>query len=511
MDTLKESIGRRAVSGFAWTGLSQTIVQFVQFGVTIALARLLFPEDFGLVGMAAVFTEAIGTLSGLAIEPAVVQRRELRGEHLDTGFWTAIGTGFLLFLAAALVADPLARFYGRDIVSAIVVISAVGFVVGPAGSMHRALLTRGLEFRKLTVAEIGATVVSAGLSIALALLGFGPFSLVLGALAGTATSSSLMWILHPWRPGRAVSRRAFGELFRFSRSVLGNGLVGHFGANVDYLLVGRFLGAHLLGIYTLAYRLITIPLNKVSGIITRVTFPAFSLMQDDDARLRDAYTRTIRLLSLISFPVLVLLGLSARDVIVVVFGTKWIEAVVPVRILLAVGMLKSVGTLVGSVVLAKGRRDLGLKWNLVLLPLLGAGILAGMSHGLTGVSLGYLVVYVASFPVIVRITNSTISLPDRKYYAGLFPAAVTSVLMALGVVSYRGLVLDHLGAPSAGRLASDAAVALLVWVLSLEALFGREKAQLLDVARQVVPRKFRFLLEPLRAGRFGPAGGATGE
>lgn len=502
MVPMQESVGRRAVSGFAWTGLSQAVVQLVQFGVTIALARILFPEDFGLVGMAAVFTEAIGTLSGLALEPAVVQRRELRGDHLDTGFWTGIGVGILLFLAALTVAEPLASFYDRDVVSTIVIISAVGFVVGPAGGMHRALLTRELAFRKLTVAEIGATISSAVVSVALALLGFGPFSLVFGALAGTATSSSLMWILHPWRPGRAPSRKAFGELFLFSRSVLGNGLVGHFGANIDYLLVGRFLGAHLLGIYTLAYRLITIPLNKVSGIITRVTFPAFSLMQDDDARLQDAYTRTIRLLSLISFPALVLLGISSRDIIIVVFGQKWIQAVVPVRILLAVGMLKSVGTLVGSVVLAKGRPDLELKWNLVLLPLLGAGILFGMPYGLVGVSLGYLIVYVGCFPFIIRITNSTIAMSDRRYYGAFVPALITSLILALGVTGYHVLVLDSVVTGPGGRFVSDAAVALLAWILSLEALFGREKAELLAVARQVVPLRFRFLLEPLDNGRF---------
>jgi hypothetical protein len=184
---------------------------------------------------------------------------------------------------------------------------------------------------------------------------------------------------------------------------------------------------------------------------------------------------------------------------------------VPVRILLLVGMLKSVGTLVGSVVLAKGRPDLELKWNLALLPLLGGGILAGMSRGLAGVSLGYLVVYVCCFPVIVRITNSTIALADRRYYAAFVPALVTSLVLVLGVVSYRTLVLDHIAVHSAGRLASDACVALLAWILALEVLFGREKEQLLGVGRQVVPRRLRFLLDSSGAGRFGPAGRAAGE
>jgi len=500
MEYSGQSLGKRAISGFAWTGLSQTVIQMIQFGVTIALARLLFPEDFGLVGMAAVFTEAIGMLSGLAFAPAIVQRKELREEHLCTGFWAGVITGLILFLAAVVSAGPLADFYGRDIIAHIVILSSVGFLTGPVGSVHRALLTRDLEFRKLTLSEIGATVASALVSILLALFGFGPYSLVLGALAGTAVSSVILWFLHPWKPGLLFERRAFRELFTYSKSVLGNDLVNYLGANVDYLLVGRFLGAHVLGVYTLAYRLVTIPLQKISGVITKVTFPTFSILQDDDRRLQEAYIKTVRLLALIAVPALALLGTTAPDLITVVFGEKWLEAVVAVRVLIFVGMLKSVGTLVGSVVLAKGRPDLEFKWNLALLPLLGIGIYFSLPYGIKGVSFAYLIIYSAFFPVVMRLTNSTIGLSDLRYYRAYIPAAVTSALMMLSVVLYYHYLLEPVDAGSLGKLVSGASIGILVWIMSLEYLFRHDRAELVSVLGEMSPGSVKFLLAPVERG-----------
>jgi PST family polysaccharide transporter len=494
------SLGKRAISGFAWTGLSQLAIQVIQFGVTIALARLLFPEDFGLVGMAAVFTEAIGMLSGLAFAPAIVQRKKLREEHLSTGFWAGIIAGLILFLAAAASAGPLADFYGREIIAHIVILSSVGFLTGPFGSIHRALLTRELEFKKLTLSEIGATITSAAVSISLALFGLGPYSLVLGALVGTVTSSTILWFLHPWNPVMMFSWKAFRELFSYSKNVLGNDLVNYLGANVDYLLVGRFLGAHVLGVYTLAYRLVTIPLRKISGVISKVTFPTFSILQDDDRRLRDAYVRTVRLLALISVPALAILGMTARDLIVVIFSEKWLEAVVAVKVLIFVGMLKSIGTLVGSVVLAKGRPDLELKWNLALLPLLGVGIYFSLPYGIKGVSYAYLIIYSAFFPVVMRLTNATIGLSDLRYYRAYMPAFITSALMMLSIMIYYHYLLEPLDVGSLGKLMSAASVGILVWIISLEYLFPRDRDQLISVLEQVSSGAAKFLLAPLDRG-----------
>jgi PST family polysaccharide transporter len=500
METQDHSLGRRAISGFAWTGISQVTVQLIQFVVTIVLARLLFPEDYGLVGMAAVFTEAIASLSGLAFEPAIVQRKDLRADHLSTCFWTGILTGMLLFLVSVFAARPLALFYERDVIGHIVILSSIGFVVGPTGAVHRALLTRHLAFKKLIVSEVGATVSSAAVSILLAFLGAGPYSLVLGALAGTATSSVLMWFLYPWRPRFSMSSRAFRELFGYSKSVLGNGFVTYLGANIDYLLVGKFLGAHLLGLYTLAYRLVTIPLNKVSRVITRVTFPAFSLMQDNDRRLEEAYTRTVRLLSLISFPALVLMGLTARDMVSVLFGEKWLDSVMPVRLLVLVGMLKSVGTLVGSVVLAKGRPDLEFKWNLVLFPLLGLGIFASLPYGIVGVSFAFLVIYGGFFPIAIHLTNTTIHMKDARYYRALVPALCSSGFVVLLILLSHTFLLDRIGVEGAGRLASDAAVGLLGWLVSLSVFFPGEREELFSILVLVSPASVRFLYRHVGAG-----------
>jgi lipopolysaccharide exporter len=208
-------------------------------------------------------------------------------------------------------------------------------------------------------------------------------------------------------------------------------------SNADVLLIGRLLGAAPLGFYSLALNMVKMPVQRLSGVVSKVAFPTFSAVQDDLPRFRTGFLKSIQFISVIIFPLLVGLMVLAPEIIEVLLGEKWLPMVLPLQILCPVGILKSVGTTRGSVLMACGRADIEFKWNLVYLVPLIAVIYFGAQYGLTGVAVGFTALYVLTFPVIQAITNAQIKLRAKEYIAALIPAGAASMLMALSVIVLR--------------------------------------------------------------------------
>jgi PST family polysaccharide transporter len=432
-------IGERALAGVGWNSLSMVIRQTSQFVTTAVLARLLLPSDFGLVGMAAIVTGLVYSVRELGLSAAIVQKKELDQMHLSSSFWANIMGGLVLFGICALAAPIASRFFRDPIVAPILIVSSTSLVISSFGAVHRASLLRNLRFKAIAVAEVGISLAYGFVAIAMAALGFGVWSLVGGTLFGSGVGVILWWSVLRWRPALEFSWRKFLELFRFGANVMGSGLVGYFSHNIDYLVIGRRLGAFPLGIYTLAFKLISFPLTRVSYMVTDVAFPAFSRIQGEDARLRRGYTRTVSYLSLIIFPLLFGLMVLAPEFVRVVYGPKWTPAILPLRVMCVLGMLKGVGTTVGSILKAKGRPDVELKYSILFLSGMVAAVLLGSRYGIAGVALAITVLALLAFPVIQLVTNRMIGLSSREYLGSLLPAFVSSALMSVVIASWRML------------------------------------------------------------------------
>ncbi len=427
-------IRAKAVRAVGYNGISMICRQAFLFVTTAVLARLLLPSDFGLVGMAAIVTGLVYSVRELGLSAAIVQRAELDDLHLTSSFWANVAGGLALFGICAAVAPVAARFFRNETVAPILIVSSLGLVISSLGIVHRASLLRRLDFKAVAVAEIGTSVTYGVSAIIMARMGLGVWSMVYGTLLGSAVGVVLWWTGFRWAPAFRFSRQKFLDLFRFGANVMGSGLVGYFNQNVDYLFVGRRLGASPLGIYTLAFKLISFPLTRISFVVTDVTFPAYSRIQEDDARLRRAYIKTLRYISLFAFPVLFGLAILAPEFVRAIYGIKWSDAVLPLQIMCALGMLKSVGTTVGSVLRAKGRPDVELKFGLFYLLGMVVAVLVGSNYGIVGVALAITLLAVVAFPLIQFVTNRLILLPVRSYMASISPAFLASGLMA-GVVA----------------------------------------------------------------------------
>jgi PST family polysaccharide transporter len=486
--------------GVTWRGVSQVTTQLFSVVITIVLARLLLPKDFGLVGMAAIFTGLVSVLGEIGFGAAIIHRKELREIDLSTVFWSSVAAGLAVWVVAAACSPLAAVFFRNETVRGVIVISSVAFIVNSFGIVHRVLLNKELAFNRLAATEIGAVVCYGVATIALATAGAGVWSLVVGGVVKNAAEVALLWRVKSWRPSFGFSKRSFRELFGFGVSVWGFSLMDYARSNVDYLVVGRVLGPASLGFYTMAYNLSDLPRRQLSGMVSNVTFPAFAKIQEEDERLRRAYTKVVRCVSLAAFPVLSGLAVIAPELIPMVYGPRWTPVVLPLQILCGAGMLYSVGATVGSVYLAKGRPDLQLKVGIVAFVVLAAMVLAGVRFGVVGVASAVLTYAVTSLLLGQAVANSLIKLKMSAYVRALLPAAAGSCVMVLTLVVYRAVALNALRMPEVGWLASAICLGVGAYLGLLLAAKTPEIGEVISLAGQAVAGGVRSIGRRLAAG-----------
>lgn len=429
----------KTIIGVSWSGMSSIVAQGFQFAVMIILARLLVPDDFGIIGMALIFTALIQTVNELGLSAAIIQRKNINEKHLSTSFWISIFMGIILCAITVIASPFIADFFKESLVQSVVSILSIGFILGSLGVVHRALLEKKIDFKGIAITETSAAALSGIVSIVLAILGYGVWSLVIGSLMGSFTRSALLWITCSWRPSMIFDLKSFEDLFGFGKNVMGSRILNYISANVDYLLIAKFLDATSLGLYTLAYKMAVFPLSRISSIITRVTFPTFSTIQDDNTKLRQGYLKAIKYTSLITFPLLAGLAAVAPVFIPIAIGEKWIPMVLPLQILCIAGAFKSIGTHVGSILLSKGRSDIQFKWNIFASIAIVIAVLIGVRYGIDGVAISITIMSLSLFLVIQKITNRLIDLRFYDFFKALYPATVGSCILIVSALAFQRL------------------------------------------------------------------------
>ena len=485
-----ENLKDRAVNGVLWTGASKFLTQALLILVTVILARLLSPDDFGLVGMAAIITVAVAMVNDRGLGTAIIQKKDIQETHLSSIFWTSIVFGLLLFAISSASGGLFALFFKNNLVSSIITFMALGFVIGGFGIVHKALLFRQLKFKTLAIIEICALFGYGLVAITMALSGFGVWSLVWSALLKDAIIVILLWLMKKWRPRLLFHWSSLRQVLGFSANVLGTDIMLYVNSNVDYLLIGRLLGAAPLGFYSLALNMVKMPVQRLSGVVSKVAFPAFAAVQDDLVRFRSGFLKSILFISFVTFPLLVGLMILAPELVAVLMGVKWLPMVLPLQILCPVGILKSVGTTRGAVLTACGRADIEFRWNLAYLLPLVAVIYFGAQFGLVGVAIGFTTLYVITFPIIQAITNAQIKLSAGEYILALLPAAVASSAMAVCVLAIRWLVHDIFGLGNEAVLISGILIGIASYFMVLFKLRKetvKELLVLLSRKKQIVP------------------------
>lgn len=442
------NIKSSAVAGVRWTAVTEIVTSILQFIQVIVLARLLAPDDFGLMAMVLAVLGLAQAYADLGISNALIYHRTTTREQLSSLYWLNIFAGAVVFGLALLAAPLAAAVFDEPRLKEPLMLAACIFLIAPPGQQFQILLQKHLRFRDLARAEITAAFLGAVVAMAAALGGLGVYALVWGNLALVAVRAGLlMWCgWTQWRPFLHFRRSDLRGYVGFGLYQMGERTINYINFRWDQVLIGSMLGAQALGYYHLAHMLVMRPVMRLNPVVTRVAFPVFARIQSDTNTLKAGYLLMLRGLTSVNFPLLFGLAAVAPWFIPIAFGEQWLPAVLPLQILSVVGLLRSIGDPLGALLLARGRADLTFKWNMALLliyvPALTLGAHLG---GIIGVAWSVLIVQMlASLANYWFLLRSQLGPCLGAYLQTMAPAFWISSLMAITV-----LVLKSLGgAPS---------------------------------------------------------------
>jgi O-antigen/teichoic acid export membrane protein len=374
-------------------GLARVLAQGASFGLRLAslmiLARLLSPEDFGLVGMVTAFTGVLNLFRDFGLSTATVQRIDVTEEQLSTLFWLNVGVGLLLGIVAVVLAPAIANFYHEPRLRSVTAVLAIGFLFNAAGVQHSAVLQRDMRFTALATINVIALVVGTLIAVGMAKAGYGYWSLVAMTISLPLVATVGLWVAAAWFPGLPQMRVGLRSMLRFGGTITLNGIVVYVAYNMEKVLLGRFWGADAIGVYGRAYQLANIPTDNLNSAVGEVAFSALSRVQNDPPRLRSYFLKGYSMVLALTLPITILCALFANDAILVLLGPKWKEAAPILRLLaptiLIFAMINPFSWLLFSI----GKVERSLKIALVIAPLVVAGYLLGLKHGPKGVALGY--------------------------------------------------------------------------------------------------------------------------
>lgn len=486
------SLARRTISGLGWSLGAQVLKQGSQFLISVFLARLLAPQEFGLVAMVVVFSGFASLFNDLGFGPALVQRQEIEERHFCSVFWLNMVFGTALAGLMSGVSPLIAKFYREPRLIPIVILVGLCFPLSSLGLVQKAILTRKMDFRSLGLIDFGIATISGIIAIVLAERGFGVWSLVYQMLCLAILEVVGLWWVSSWRPRALFDRTAIRELLGFSSNLTGFSAINYWYRNGDNLLVGKFFGSVALGTYSRAYNLMLLPLSQITYVVSKVMFPTLSRLQDDQKRVKDIYLRSIALIALVTFPLMLGLLVVADHFILAIYGTAWAGVIPILRVFCILGLVQSISSTAGWIFQSQGRTDWMFWWGIICaLVSVGAMILGVYLGSAMAVAACLTVVGILLMPPAFSISGELIGMTPLDIAHSTLSTLACATAMACSVWAL-GVFL-----PSSWSH----------WAyLSIEVLFGMAVYALLVHISQLAPyQELRtIVIRQVRANR-GPS------
>ena len=354
----QESLKYKTKKGLAWSMIERFATQGVQFLFGIILARLLSPDDYGIIAMPLVFLAIAQCIIDSGFSTALIRKPELTEDDLSTAFYFNIGIGILcyavLFFSSPLIAD----FYHTPILSSLLKVTALAVLFNPLCAVQQAILTRKIDFKTQAIVSLSGAVVSGIVGLYMAYNGFGVWSLVFQQVGGYVMRTILLWILGKWKPKRKWSWESFHYLWGFGSKMLGSGLLETIYNSIYPIVIGKYFSAQDLGNYTRAQQFSSLPSSNLTGVLQRVTFPVLSCIQNDDERLAKNYRKILKLSAFLIFPLMLMLSAIADPLIRILLTDKWEGCIILLQIICFQMMWFPIHAINLNLLQVKGRSDL---------------------------------------------------------------------------------------------------------------------------------------------------------
>lgn len=438
------------LKGHAVRGGTVTLgAQAVQFGLNLVsimvLARLLTPADFGLVAMVTAVTGFVAMFKDAGLSMATVQRSTITHAQVSTLFWINVALSVLLMAGVAALAPAIAAFYGEPELVRVTMAIAVTFLFGGLAVQHTALLKRQMRFSAIAVKDIVALAAGTAVAIVLAYLGAGYWALVAMTATTGLVAMTAVWQLSGWRPGLPRRGAGVGPMLAFGGFLTGSSFLAYVRRNADTVLIGAMFGSVALGLYQKAYQILMLPIRQVNGPVTNVVVPTLSRLQSDPERFRRYYCKALLLMTSVGMPVVGLAFVAAGDIVLLVLGDQWLDAV-PIFIALSpAAFAGTINVAGGWIFVSTGRSDRQFRISVVLTVFYISAMVAGLPWGVLGVATAFSIAFcVARIPhMAYAVYGSAVQFGDvgRALWRPAVSAIGAVLVTALLVPDDAGLTL----------------------------------------------------------------------
>lgn len=402
-----ETLSQRTVRSGFWVFSLRIVQQLFGLARLIILARILAPHDFGLLGIALLTMATLETFSQTGFQAALIQKKEDTKSYLDAAWTVLILRGLILFTILYLIAPYAATFFNAPEAKPIIQVIGLSFLLQAFTNIGVIYFQKELEFNKEFVYQFAGTLADFIVAVSAVFILRNVWALVFGLIAGNAVRFIVSYLIHPYRPHLSSDLGKAKELFGFGKWILGSSILIFLITQGDSIFVGKLLGATALGFYQLAYRISNMPATEITHVISRVTFPAYSKLQDDIHKLKEAYLKVLQVTAFLSFPIAGLIFVLAPDFTMIFLGEKWMPMVPAMMVLALCGLKRSIGATRGPIFQGVGKPGIVTKLQFAQLILLAILIYPlTVKWGILGTSLAVLF----TFPIMIVATYLTIKL-----------------------------------------------------------------------------------------------------
>ncbi|MCP5006195.1 MAG: lipopolysaccharide biosynthesis protein [Planctomycetes bacterium] len=420
----------------AWLLGGNLIIRVIQFLVGVVLARILAPEDFGLLVTLQILTGTLGFVAGGGMGEALVQAKFLEKNDFNIVFTAQLVICSLIYIILFFISPYVAEWFSEPRYTNLLRVSALTFLLRPFLNIPRAMLRRNMQFKKITVIKTLSMVFGTSSSIILALYDFGTWSLIFGSLIGTSITLAFLIQTTKWVPLIAFNKNSIHKLGGYGIRVSTNEIILHLRTQVPNLIISRMLGAHQVGLFNKADSTSALPVTTISGAAYQTIFRALSTIQTDLNQSKYIYFRTITLVTVYTFPFYIGLFWTAEPLIVFLYGEQWQPSALPLQILTIAGMLRCLTNPSGAVIAAQNRLGMEIKLQLEILFLFIVASFVGIQWGIVGVAAALLPCYLYFTLRMIILANDCINGHYSNLIKALTPAFTlnTSLFIILLVV-----------------------------------------------------------------------------
>ena len=439
----EQSLKNKTVKGLGWSAADNIIKIGVTFVVSIVLARLLSPDEYGLIGILTIFISIFNFIVDSGFTNALIRKQDATDKDYSTVFYTNLAVSILMAAVFFLSAKPISRFFEREELVSLTQVMSCIVVINALCMVQKARTTKAIDFKTQTKVTAIASIVSGVVGITMAYMGFGVWALVGQQIISQLLTTIFFWIFNRWMPKLIFSWESFREMWSFGWKLLASGLIDTVWKEIYQVVIGKCYAPATLGLYTRAKQFSDLCSSNLTTVIQRVSYPVLSSIQDDKARLKAAYQRVIKTTMLPTFVLMLGMAACAKPMIICLIGEQWLECVPMLQIICTFGMLYPLHAINLNMLQVQGRTDLFLKLEIMKKIIAIGPLLLGVFVGIYWMLIGSLVTSIIAYYLNAYYSGPFLNYSIKEQVKDILPSLFVALSMAVPVYAMSYLPFNH--------------------------------------------------------------------